>query len=42
VGAGDKVVVIVSRPSGRALADPAVRARTYDVTVEDGDIVVRL
>jgi 3-phenylpropionate/trans-cinnamate dioxygenase ferredoxin subunit len=28
--------------SGRALADPAVRARTYDVTVEDGDIVVRL
>jgi nitrite reductase/ring-hydroxylating ferredoxin subunit len=28
--------------TGRALADPAVRARTYDVSVEDGDILVRL
>lgn len=26
--------------SGRALADPRVRARTYDVTVEDGHVVV--
>jgi nitrite reductase (NADH) small subunit len=28
--------------TGRALADPAVRARTYPVAVEDGQIVVTL
>jgi len=28
--------------TGRALADPRVRARTYPVTVEDGRVVVTL
>ena len=28
--------------TGRALADPAVRARTYPVTVQDGAVVVSL
>src|SRR3712207_4143865 len=28
--------------TGRALADPRMRARTYDVTVEDGRVVVTL
>jgi nitrite reductase/ring-hydroxylating ferredoxin subunit len=28
--------------TGRALADPAVRARTYPVTVEDGDVLLTL
>jgi nitrite reductase (NADH) small subunit len=28
--------------TGRALADPTVRARTYPVAVDDGQIVVRL
>jgi nitrite reductase (NADH) small subunit len=28
--------------TGRALADPRVRAQTYPVTVEDGQVVVRV